>query len=128
MPLKDKSVLVVDDMKMVRARLKIILQELGTGSVLEAADGKQALESLKAGGIDLVLSDWNMPNMTGIELLQAMRAQPGMDKIPVIFITSEAQKSNMVQSMLAGVTDYVVKPFSDDQVKKKILSALKIKA
>ena len=128
MPLKDKSVLVVDDMKMVRARLKIILQELGTGTVHEAADGKQALECLKAGGIDLVLSDWNMPNMTGIELLQTMRGQPGLDKLPVIFVTTEAQKSSMVQSMLAGVTDYIVKPFSDDQVKKKILAALNVKA
>jgi two-component system chemotaxis response regulator CheY len=128
MPLKNKSVLIVDDMKMVRARLKLILQDLNAGKVQEAQDGKAALEVLKAGGVDLVLSDWNMPNMTGIELLQAIRALKGAENVPVIFITSESQKTAIVQSLMAGVTDYVVKPFSDDQVKQKILSALKIKA
>lgn len=127
MSLKDKSILVVDDMKMVRARLRIILNELGVGHVHEAVDGGQALEVLKAEKMDLVLSDWNMPQVTGIDLLKQMRSIAGLDTVPVIFITSETQKSQMVQAMAAGVTDYLVKPFSDDQVKQKILAALKIK-
>src|SRR5579871_1394154 len=99
MSLKDKSVLIVDDMKMVRARLKIILTEMGAHHVQEAVDGLQAFESLKSGKFDLVLSDWNMPNSSGIDLLKHMRADSSLAKIPVLFITSEAQRAQMVQAL-----------------------------
>lgn len=121
-----KSVLIVDDMKTIRLKLKQICNELGITSVYEAVDGVQALEMLKGLQVDLILSDWNMPNMTGIEMVGKLRENPKMNHTPVIFITSENEKNAILKSLMSGVTDYIVKPFPDAIVKQKICGALKI--
>lgn len=119
-----KSVLVVDDMRMVRMRLKLILGDMQITRVEEAADGQDALERLRLNPVDLVLSDWNMPRLTGIELLKAMREDPKLAQIPVIFITSEAQKSAFLDSLALNVSEYIVKPFADEEVKLKVTAVL----
>lgn len=99
---------------------------MGIATVYEAADGAQALEILKTMSVDLVLSDWNMPNMTGIELIQEVRKMEKFADLPVIFITAEDQKENILKSIMSGVTDYIVKPFPDAIVKQKIFSVFKL--
>lgn len=121
-----KSVLIVDDMKTIRLKLKQICSDLGITTVYEAVDGVQALDLLKGIQVDLILSDWNMPNMTGIEMVGKLRENPKMNSTPVIFITSENEKSAILKSLMSGVTDYIVKPFPDAIVKQKICAALKI--
>jgi CheY-like chemotaxis protein len=125
MALQNKSVLIVDDMKLVRIKLSLICQNLGVGIVREAADGREALEALMSGHeFNLVLSDWNMPVMTGLELLRAVRENPLLERLPLILITSKDQQEGMVEAISHGATDYIVKPFSDSQVKQAILSVL----
>ncbi len=121
-----KSVLIVDDMKTIRIKLKQVCKDLGIQSIYEAMDGVQALEMLKGVEVDLVLSDWNMPNMTGIELVAKIRENPKLAQVPVIFITSENEKGAILKSLMSGVTDYIVKPFPDAIVKQKICGILKI--
>ncbi len=121
-----KSVLIVDDMKTIRLKLKQVCKDLGIQSVYEATDGVQALEMLQGVTVDLILSDWNMPNMTGIELVTKIRENPKLAQVPVIFITSENEKSAILKSLMSGVTDYIVKPFPDAIVKQKICAVLKI--
>jgi two-component system, chemotaxis family, chemotaxis protein CheY len=123
-----KSVLIVDDMKTIRMKLKQVCKDLGIQVVYEAMDGVQALEMLQGVSVDLVLSDWNMPNMTGIELVGKIRENPKLSQVPVIFITSENEKGAILKSLMSGVTDYIVKPFPDAIVKQKICMALKIAA
>lgn len=125
MSIADKSVLIVDDMKMVRMKLKQICNQIGLQKLYEAGDGEQALETLKTINIDLVLSDWNMPKMTGIQLVHEIRKLPQFANLPIIFITSEDQKDNILKSLIGGVTDYIVKPFADAVVKQKIFACLK---
>jgi two-component system chemotaxis response regulator CheY len=119
-------ILIVDDMKTVRIKLKLICKELGFTHLHEAADGAQALEILNGVAVDLVLSDWNMPNMTGIEMLEKMRANPATIKTPVIFITAESDMSSVMSSLIKGVTDYIVKPFPPNTVKQKIVQILNL--
>ncbi len=121
-----KSVLIVDDMKTVRVKLKRLCKELGIVHIYEAIDGVQALEMLQGLKVDLVLSDWNMPNMSGLELVGKMRENALMVEVPVIFITAENEKGNILKSLMNGVTDYIVKPFPDVTVKQKICGALKV--
>lgn len=121
-----KCVLIVDDMKTVRLKLRQICTDIGIDNVHEAVDGTQALDILQGISVDLILSDWNMPNMTGIELVGKIRENPKLSKTPVIFITSENEKSAILKSLMSGVTDYIVKPFPDAIVKQKICSLLKI--
>jgi two-component system chemotaxis response regulator CheY len=120
------SVLIVDDMKMVRMKLRQICNQMGITTIHEAGNGEEALESLNANHIDLVLSDWNMPKMTGIELIEKIRINPNFSKVPVIFITSEDQKETILKSLTAGVNDFIVKPFTDATVMQKIFKCLKI--
>jgi len=122
-----KSILIVDDMKTIRLKLKQICKELGIENVYEAVDGTQALEMLEGVSVDLILSDWNMPNMTGIEMVGKIRDNPKLSRTPIIFITSENEKGAILKSLMSGVTDYIVKPFPDAIVKQKICSVLKIK-
>lgn len=124
--ISEKAVLIVDDMKTIRVKLKQICTQMGIATVYEAADGAQALEILKTMSVDLVLSDWNMPNMTGIELIQEVRKMEKFADLPVIFITAEDQKENILKSIMSGVTDYIVKPFPDAIVKQKIFSVFKL--
>lgn len=124
--MSSKSVLIVDDMKTIRLKLKQVCQELGIENIYEAVDGTQALELLQGLAVDLILSDWNMPNMTGIELVGKIRENPKLSRTPVIFITSENEKGAILKSLMSGVTDYIVKPFPDAIVKQKICAVLKI--
>lgn len=126
MSIEQKSVLIVDDMKTVRVKIKRLCKELGIVQVYEAMDGAQALEMLQGLKVDLVLSDWNMPNMTGLELVAKIRENDKMKDVPVIFITAENEKGAILKSLMSGVTDYIVKPFPDVTVKQKICGALKL--
>ncbi len=114
------KVLVVDDMSTMRRIVKNVLRQIGYTSVEEAADGKEALEKLKGGGFGLVVSDWNMPVMSGIELLKAIRADAELKTLPVLMVTAEAQKENIIEAVQAGVSNYVVQPFTGDALKDKL--------
>lgn len=128
MSIQSKTVLIVDDMRMTRMKLRKICTELGIKNISEAIDGAQALEILGQSKPDLILSDWNMPNISGIELIQKIRETPEYSSIPVIFITAEAEKNSIIKSLQFGVADYILKPFNDESVKSKICSALNIEA
>lgn len=119
-------VLVVDDFATMRKIEKNILGQLGIKNVDEADDGSTALPKLKANKYDVVLLDWNMPNMTGLELLKAMRAEDSLKTLPVIMVTAEALKDNVVAAAQAGVNDYVVKPFNAATLEEKLRKVLKL--
>ena len=125
-PADKKTILIVDDMRTIRLKLRKICTDLGVKTIFEAADGSEAYDILNNFNIDLVLSDWNMPNLTGIELVRKMRETPKLATLPVIFITSESDKSAILQSLQHGISDYVVKPFADEMVREKVVAALKV--
>lgn len=125
-PADKKTILIVDDMRTIRLKLRKICTDLGVKTIFEAADGSEAYDILNNFNIDLVLSDWNMPNLTGIELVRKMRETPKLAALPVIFITSESDKSAILQSLQQGISDYVVKPFADETVREKVVAALKV--
>jgi two-component system, chemotaxis family, chemotaxis protein CheY len=104
--------LVVDDFSTMRRIVRNLLKELGYTNVDEAEDGAVALQKLQGGGFDFVVTDWNMPNMTGIELLQAIRSSPQLKELPVLMITAEAKKENIIMAAQAGASGYIVKPFT----------------
>ena len=114
------KVLVVDDMSTMRRIVRNVLKQIGYTSVEEAPDGQEALKKLKGGGFGLVVSDWNMPVMTGLELLKAIRADAELKTLPVLMVTAEAQKENIIEAVQAGVSNYVVKPFTGDALKDKL--------
>jgi len=114
------KVLVVDDMSTMRRIVRNILKQLGVGNVVEAENGSDALSKLKADKFDFVVSDWNMPVMAGIELLRKIRADEQLKHIPVLMVTAEAQKENLVEAIQAGVSNYVVKPFTAEIIKQKL--------
>ena len=108
------KVLVVDDMSTMRRIVKNVLKQIGYSDFAEAENGKDALDKLQAQKFDLVVSDWNMPEMSGIDLLRAIRADPELKHLPVLMVTAEAQKENIIEAVQAGVSNYVVKPFTAD--------------
>ncbi|MDH5427404.1 MAG: response regulator [Nitrospirota bacterium] len=116
-----RKVLVVDDMMSMRNIVKRALLEIGYKNIHEALNGEEALEKLKSGGFGLVLLDWNMPVMSGIELLRSMRADPTLQAIPVLMITAEAKMDNIMEAVQAGVSDYLVKPFSGQALQEKLV-------
>ena len=122
MPPEDIKILVVDDMAAMRNILKTLLAQLGYKNVDEAEDGKQALEILKQNPnkYGLVITDWNMPNMTGIELVQAIRSDEQLKHLPILMVTAEAKKENVLMAIKAGVNNYIVKPFTAETLKEKI--------
>src|SRR2546430_15627351 len=106
----EMKILVVDDMSTMRWIVKSIFKQLGFTNLEEAENGKEALDKLKAGKFDLVVSDWNMPVMPGIELLKNIRADASLKHIPVLMVTAEAQKDNLMEAIKAGVSNYISKP------------------
>jgi len=114
------KILVVDDFSTMRRIIKNILKQLGYMNIEEAEDGSQALNKLKNGKFDFLISDWNMPNMTGLELLKQARATESLKELPVLMVTAEAEKENIIAAVQAGVNNYVVKPFTAEVLKEKM--------
>ena len=121
MPKPEINILVVDDFPTMRKIVKSVLKQLGYHNILEAEDGSAALSILNNNqNIQFVVSDWNMPNMTGIELLKAVRANPKLKHLPFLMVTAEADKDNIVEAVKSGVSNYVIKPFNAATMKEKI--------
>jgi two-component system chemotaxis response regulator CheY len=114
------KILVVDDMATMRRIVKNIMKQLGFANVEEAENGQEALEKLRAESFGFVISDWNMPVMTGIDLLRAIRADDKLKAIPVLMVTAEAQKENLIEAIQAGVSNYIVKPFTAEVLQEKM--------
>lgn len=114
------KILVVDDMMTMRRIVKSVLKQLGFTNVDEAENGQEALQKLRADTYGLVVSDWNMPIMTGIDMLRAIRSDKKLKTIPVLMVTAEAQQSNLVEAVQAGVSNYIVKPFTAETMQEKI--------
>ena len=114
------KVLVVDDFATMRRIVKNILTQLGFKNIIEADDGTSALDILKSEKVDLIISDWNMPKMTGLDLLKAVRGDAGMADTPFIMVTAEAQQDNIILAVKAKVSQYIVKPFTADTLAEKL--------
>jgi two-component system chemotaxis response regulator CheY len=114
------KILVVDDFATMRRITRNILRQLGFANIEEAEDGEIALTKLRQNKFHFVVSDWNMPRMTGIEFLRAVRADPDLKEIPFLMVTAEALKDNILEAVEAGVSNYIVKPFTADIMKDKI--------
>ncbi len=119
MDLKMK-VLIVDDFATMRRILRNILKQIGFTNIAEADDGSTALKELKKEKYDLILCDWNMPEMPGIDLLNTMRSDDELKGIPFVMVTAEAQKDNIVGAVKAGVNSYIVKPFTAETINDKL--------
>lgn len=112
--------LVVDDFSTMRRIVRNLLKELGYSNVEEAEDGAVGLSMLKGGGFDFVVSDWNMPNMDGLTMLQNIRSDPALKHLPVLMVTAEAKKENIIAAAGAGASGYVVKPFTAATLDEKL--------
>ena len=110
------KVLIVDDFATMRRILRNVLKQIGFTNISEADDGKTALKKLKKDNFDLILRDWNMPEMSGLELLNIVRSDDELKNIPFVMVTAEAQKDNIVEAVKAGVNNYVVKPFTAEKI------------
>jgi len=119
------KVLIVDDFATMRRILKNILKQLGFKNLVEADDGTTAWEILEEQNIDLIISDWNMPKMTGLELLKKVRADTKYKTAPFLMVTAEAQKQNVIEAVQAGVSNYVVKPFTAEAISDKLKKILR---
>jgi len=117
---KNMKILIVDDFSTMRRIIKNLLRELGFNNTIEADDGLTALPILQAGGIDFLVTDWNMPGMQGIDLLKAVRADAKLSTIPVLMVTAETKREQIMVAAQAGVNGYVVKPFTAGTLKDKI--------
>ncbi|OHV12033.1 chemotaxis response regulator CheY [Kushneria phosphatilytica] len=117
---KNINILVVDDFPTMRRIVRNLLKELGYHNVEEAEDGAAGLERLKAGGFGFVVSDWNMPNLDGLEMLKQIRADDALKHLPVLMVTAEAKKENIIAAAQAGANGYVVKPFTAATLEEKI--------
>lgn len=120
MPDKNLKFLVVDDFSTMRRIVRNLLKELGFTNVEEAEDGAIALHKLKSSHFDFVITDWNMPNMTGIELLKNIRADAALKGLPVLMITAEAKKENIIEAAQNGASGYIVKPFTAAVLEEKL--------
>jgi two-component system chemotaxis response regulator CheY len=120
--------LVVDDFSTMRRIVKNLLQELGYQNIQEADDGKTAWPMLQAGNFDFVITDWNMPLMPGLDLLKAIRADARLKSLPVLMVTAEAKREQIVEAVQAGVSGYVVKPFTAEILKQKLDKILQSRA
>jgi two-component system chemotaxis response regulator CheY len=113
-------VLVVDDFSTMRKIIKNILRQLGFNNIVEADDGSTAWDVLNKDNIDFIVSDWNMPTMSGIELLRKVRASEEYADIPFLMVTAEAQQENIIEAVQAKVSNYIVKPFTPETLGQKI--------
>jgi two-component system chemotaxis response regulator CheY len=120
--------LVVDDYSTMRRIVKNLLHDLGYANVTEADDGNTALPLLQAGGFDFLITDWNMPGMPGLDLLKAVRANEKLKTMPVLMLTAEAKREQIVEAAQAGVNGYVIKPFTAATLKEKIDKILESRA
>jgi two-component system, chemotaxis family, chemotaxis protein CheY len=114
------KVLIVDDFATMRRIIKGVLKQLGFSNLIEAEDGEAALKELRKEKVGLIVSDWNMPNMTGLELLKAVRSDNSLKGIPFLMVTAEGQKENVIQAVQAGVSNYIVKPFTPETFNAKL--------
>lgn len=114
------KILVVDDFATIRRILRTLLKKIGLTNVIEAEDGSSALNVLKKNEVDLIICDWNMPYMSGIELLKAVRGDESLKDIPFLMLTAEGQKEKVSEAVQAGVTNYIVKPFTADSIQDKL--------
>lgn len=121
---KNMRILVVDDFHTMRRIVINLLKQLGFSNVVEAGDGREALEKVHTDKIDLVVSDWNMPNMTGIDFLKELRADEKYKTLPFIMVTAEGKKENVIAAVHAGVSNYVVKPFNAATLKEKLIKVV----
>jgi len=117
---KNIKVLIVDDFATMRKVVRNLLKQVGYEDIVEAEDGVMALKTLKSQKVDIIVSDWNMPNMTGLELLKAVRADADLAKTPFLMVTAEALQDNVVAAVKAGVSNYIVKPFTAEVLNEKI--------
>ena len=117
---KDMKILIVDDFSTMRRIVKNLLRDLGFTNTSEADDGLTALPMLQTGKFDFLVTDWNMPGMQGIDLLKAVRADANLASLPVLMVTAESKKDQIVEAAQAGVNGYVVKPFTAATLKEKI--------
>ena len=124
---KNMKFLIVDDFSTMRRIIRNLLKELEFTNADEAEDGVVALAKLRGGNFEFVVSDWNMPNMTGIELLRAIRADDTLKHLPVLMVTAEAKKENIIEAAQAGASGYVVKPFTSAVLEEKLNKIFKAK-
>ncbi len=117
---KDMKILIVDDFSTMRRIIKNLLRDLGFTNTVEADDGVTALPILNAGGIDFLVTDWNMPGMQGIDLLRHVRADEKLSTLPVLMVTAEQKREQIIEAAQAGVNGYIVKPFTAATLKEKI--------
>ncbi len=117
---KDMKILIVDDFSTMRRIIKNLLRDLGFSNTVEADDGLTALPILQAGGIDFLVTDWNMPGMQGIDLLKKVRADEKLKNLPVLMVTAEQKREQIIEAAQAGVNGYIVKPFTAATLKEKI--------
>ncbi|MEI7638641.1 MAG: response regulator [Syntrophus sp. (in: bacteria)] len=125
---KNIKILVVDDFATMRKVIRNILKQVQYENIVEAEDGVVALKILKSQKIDFVISDWNMPNMTGYDLLKAVRADPEIGKTPFLMVTAESLQENVVAAVKAGVSNYIVKPFTAETLNEKITKIMEKEA
>ncbi|MGH8536659.1 MAG: chemotaxis response regulator CheY [Gammaproteobacteria bacterium] len=117
---KEMKILIVDDFSTMRRIIKMLLRELGFSNTHEANDGNSALPLLQGGGFDFVITDWNMPGMSGLHLLKAIRSDTHLSTLPVLMVTAESKRDQVVEAAQVGVNGYIVKPFTADTLKEKI--------
>nr|WP_170115228.1 chemotaxis response regulator CheY [Pleionea mediterranea] len=117
---KEMKILIVDDFSTMRRIVKNLLRDLGFTNTQEADDGQTALPMLQAGDFDFLVTDWNMPGMQGIDLLKNVRSDPNLKDLPVLMVTAEAKREQIVEAAQAGVNGYIVKPFTAGTLKEKI--------
>ncbi len=121
---KNMPIIIVDDYKTMLRIIRNLLNQLSFGNVVEAGDGNTALEKMRSSPPDLVISDWNMEPMTGLQLLREVRADAKLKDTPFIMITAESKTENVVAAKEAGVSNYIVKPFNAETLKTKLVSVL----
>jgi len=117
---KNMKILIVDDFSTMRRIIKNLLRDLGYNNTAEADDGSTALPQLMNGSFDFLITDWNMPNISGIDLLKAVRADARLKDMPVLMVTAEAKRDQIVEAAQAGVSGYIIKPFTADTLREKI--------